>query len=342
MTSRVRILLIVVVGIGAAAALAYWRLSQYPAIPVSPVAILTETTTTPTVATTADPVPLGDSAFAVLLARPGVLVPGEGTGASFYFLGAPEAGIAASDYELMRAGDLLDSTFRAELLSANEASRLVGIDDRVGLEARLRKPAEVCASSTDVSFADPVEGLSWAIGGRRGAMQVVPGGLRNVSDSLTDAEAARLIQLVPVDTNDMSAGVPPPAKVFQDVPLRPLAAPFTIGNDEFLFVESTRTRKLDAVIENQPKRFSLVEERMVIGQRRAGSGTPFTIEWTRYSAYDEESATSEVPLMLLRVGPRRTPAILFRGRYRDGSGGNLLGRVAPGRWTEVARWYSGC
>jgi hypothetical protein len=46
--------------------------------------------------------------------------------------------------------------------------------------------------------------------------------------------------------------------------------------------------------------------------------------------------------MLVRIGKRRQPAIVFSRQLRDGIGGSLLVRVAPGRWSEVAAWYTGC
>jgi hypothetical protein len=162
-----------------------------------------------------------------------------------------------------------------------------------------------------------------------------------VSDSLTDAEAMRLINLVPVDSGPLAAGLPP-AKVFEPVALRPLASRFIVGNDEYIYVESSRARRLDTLVDTVTMRLRLVEERMVIGERRQGTTAPFSLAWTRYSAYDERETASEAPLMLMRVGPRRVPAILFRRRYGDAIGGKILSRVSPARWSVVAEWFSGC
>jgi hypothetical protein len=168
---------------------------------------------------------------------------------------------------------------------------------------------------------------------------VILDGLRTVSDSAMDAEAVRLINLVPVDS---VPGTPSPPALLGGVSIRPLVSRFTVGNEEFIYVESSRSRKLDTLVDTVRMNHRLVEERMVIGERRLGSTAPFASAWTRYSAYDERERMSEAPLMLMRMGPRRVPAIVFRRTHRDAIGGKILSRVSPGRWAVAAEWINGC
>jgi hypothetical protein len=145
-----------------------------------------------------------------------------------------------------------------------------------------------------------------------------------------------------MDTRPMGENFPTPEQVFGSLPLKPQASHFTVGSDEFLLVEAWRSRKIDTLVAGITEHLEMNEQRLLVAERKVGSSVPFTIAWTRYAAFESDQASSEAPLMLLRIGKKRQPAIVFSGEYRDGVGGMLLVRIAPGRWSEVAAWYTGC
>ncbi len=334
------IVVLVIAGIVVAGAAALWKLGQPPrpkVVPAQP-----ETTKTPVVAPSpvdTTPVLISDAEYAALLERPGVVVPGANMEAAFWFLAPPNPALPAAGFEILRARNLLDTAFRVELLSGRERPRRVGFGDRATIAAQLRRKSRDCRSPINVPFAEAVDRTAWEIGMRPGVAEVILDGLRTISDSTTDAEALRLIDLIPIDSASGSAAAP---QMLAGVALRPLASRFTVGNEEFLYVESSRSRKVDTLVDTVRMNFRLVEERMVIGERRLGTTAPFSIAWTRYAAYDEREAQSEAPLMLMRLGPRRVPAIMFRRTEGYAVGGKILWRVATGRCAVVAELFPGC
>jgi hypothetical protein len=336
-TNRIRILLgTLAVAIGAAILL--WPGPEAPPAtqavvpPPAPVAAKVQTSAGP----------LSDSAYAERLKEPGVLLASSDTTASFYWATMLDSTASPGDYGLLRAADLVDSTFRVDMLGSDGNVTHTSLGDRARIETDLRRPSEGCQIALDVPLAERVEPQSWVIAFRPGAATVVPGALTPVLDSAIDLEAQRLVALVPMDSTPMGEGLPTPDKVFAYLPLRPQTSRFVVGSDEFLLIEAWRSRKLDTLVNGQAAHLELSEQRLIVAERKVGSAAPFAVSWTRYAAFEADQARSEAPLMLVRVGKKRLPAIVFSGQFRDGGGGSLLARVAPGRWAEVASWYTGC
>jgi hypothetical protein len=339
MTNRIRILLLsLAVAIGAAILL--WPERE---LPPQPVTAAPAAQPAPPVQQAA-PAPLTDAELADRLRVLGVLLPGTDTSASFVFASVEDSSLAPQSYGLIPLSSVLDSTFRVDMIGSDGPVKRVAVANRASIEDGLRQRVVGGCEQTavNVPLAESVIAQSWIVAFRAGAAQVVPRALDHVSDSLTDLEANRLADLVAADTTAHWVDLPSPAQLFANVPVLPQTSRFTIGNDEFMLVEAWRSRKIDTLIAGQPNRHNLADQRLVIAERKAGSQAPFTLAWSRYAAFEETAAESEAPLMVVRIGPKKLPAIVFSGAHLDGVGGMLVARLGPGRWVTAVSWYAGC
>lgn len=129
------------------------------------------------------------------------------------------------------------------------------------------------------------------------------------------------------------------------------ASTSVMDSAEFLFAMGERMWK-------RPDSTIVAQRVLVIAERvRTGHAGEFAVGHTevrRFEFMDEGARTDSLTIddvsdeltyttaRPFLVGRSRTPALVLGYDHKDGGGGALVARLAPGVWREVVSWYSGC
>jgi hypothetical protein len=289
----------------------------------------------------------GDSEFAQEIAGSGMLLARRDDSiANFYFVTLNDSSTSLSALGFLRAASLLDSA--TELEAYGDVARLphLRVASPRALDSALHAREGGCIVGVRVPLRPelPRRSSSVVILTPGAAAAVLSSVWRTSTNSAADrAEALRLAEAVPLDTNDVAVGVPRPSILFAGIPLRLIAHyRFAIDAVEIMFVEARREIKRPPAADRNYE-LDIDEQRFLIAERDlSDKSSRFRVAWYHYSADNPDQLATEIPEAMLRLGPARVLTLLTDGHYREGAGGLFVARVGPGQWRQVASWYAGC
>ncbi len=297
----------------------------------------------PATAAAAGPAPAGNAAaVAQRLASYGVVMNLDADGVGKYFaLGTVDSAYTPEELGFVRAGALLDGALELEAVGTGGLVAHVRVSDRAPVDSALHHLEDGCDLGVPVPLAGVPRDSSWFLALPQDAVELLPASAWVTGDSAADAaEAVRLAQLVPGDTQVVWTGLPIAAQLFAGIPFDTHTRHFVSDGVEVLTVVAQRTRETE-LRDRGRTRVKLIEQRVVIAEREAGSGR-FRAVWSRYAAFDEDERNSEEPFLPLRLGRARLLTILTRIEGSESYGGAFISRVAPGTWRRMASWIGGC
>jgi hypothetical protein len=288
-----------------------------------------------------------DSEFAQEIAGSGMLLAQRDDSiASFYFVTLSDSSTSLPALGFLRAATLLDSA--AELEAYGDVARLphLRVASPRALDSALHARDDGCVVGIPVPLQPelPRHSSSVVILTPGAAEAVTSSVWRASTNSVADrAEALRLAEAVPLDTNDVAVGVPRPSILFADVPLRLVAHyRFAVDGVEIMFVEARREIKRPPAA-GRNYELEIEEQRLLIAERdMSDKSSPFRVTWYHYNADNPDQLVTEAPEAMLQLGPARVLTLLTDGHYREGAGGLFIARVGRGQWRQVASWYTGC
>jgi hypothetical protein len=291
---------------------------------------------------------LPDTDFASRSLERGVLWAAYGT-PEFVYLSERDS-IGADSTAFLTPAAILDSTtivvghgrsvpvvLRVDSLAAVDSS--FRHDDRSGCAIGVHVPVRARIA------ADSSNARSWTLGLRADAAEPLPATTLGRADSVLDErEALRLATaFLPLVVDTTRDGVPMPGSVPAQWARLLASAPFSVALARRFHLDSTDVLIAQLSRSRGDSSLTIEDHLLLVAESQPGDRSRrLTTAWSERSVDDPDQATISQPTMLLRLNASHRYALVVDAKYRDGAGGFIVGRTAPGRWRQVASWYTGC
>lgn len=269
--------------------------------------------------------------------------------ASYYIVTSRDSTRDLSALGFIRGTALLDTSSRFTAVGDSGTVPMLRLTDHSALESRLRKREDGCSENIMTALRRTTSGdAPWLLAFNEGGASPVPPGLWQSApasslDSSWRADVMRLARELHLESHD-TAGLASAIQAFAAAPmLIEHHFRFTADGAEIIIADVRRSGELRMSENGRTSAEQVDEQRVFIAERDAADPqSQFKVMWQHYGGGWVDDISTEVPILVLRLGKSRLLTVYTAGRYKDGMGGTFLSRTAKSRWEEVASWTAGC